>query len=123
MSTACQAMSSLSKHTAVAAQQRCTWPTPCTTFEYEQTLCRLKSMRGRAALVGVCMVVVVLDAPGLKRVDERHEHERANDVLHQFVFTEAAVSAVVAYYKQLHPTADGSDVCHTLAPYSEVQKA
>ena len=56
-------------------------------------------------LVGVSMVVVVLDAPGLERVDEGHEHESAHDVLHQLVLAEAAVPAVVPDHKHLHTQA------------------
>jgi len=49
----------------------------------------------------VRVVVVVLDAPRLEGVDERHEHERAHDVLHQLVLAEAAVPGVVPDHEQL----------------------
>ena len=49
----------------------------------------------------MCVVVVVLDAPGLKGVDQRHESKRAHDVLQQLVLAEAAVPAVMADHKQL----------------------
>lgn len=48
------------------------------------------------SLVGVRVVVVVLDAPGLKGVDEGREHERAHNVLNQVVLVEGAVAGVVA---------------------------
>ncbi len=41
-----------------------------------------KSQQEGGSLVGVGMVVVVLDAPGLKGVDEGHEHKGAHNVLH-----------------------------------------
>lgn len=53
------------------------------------------------SLVGVGVVVVVLDAPGLEGVDEGHEHERAHNVLHQVVLVEGAVRALVANHKPL----------------------
>lgn len=39
-------------------------------------------------LVGVRVVLVVLDAPGLKGVQQRGEHQGAHDVLHQVVLVE-----------------------------------
>ena len=57
---------------------------------------------GGASLVSVGMVVVVLDPPRLKRIDERRERQRAHDVLQQLVLAEAAVPAVVAHDKPLH---------------------
>lgn len=56
----------------------------------------------RHSLVGVGVVVVVLDAPGLEGVDEGRKHQGAHDVLHQVVLVEAAVAAVVANHKPLH---------------------
>jgi hypothetical protein len=53
------------------------------------------------------MVLVVLDAPGLKGVNEGHEHQRAHDVLHQLVLAKGAVAAVMPNHKPLH---DGEDV-------------
>ena len=46
-------------------------------------------------------MVIVLDSPGLKGVEQRHECERAHHVLHQIVLAEAAVAAVMANYKEL----------------------
>ncbi len=48
------------------------------------------------ALVGVGVVVIVLNSPGLEWVDEGHEHQCAHNVFHQLVLAEAAVAAVVA---------------------------
>ena len=59
------------------------------------------------SLVGVRVVVVVLDAPGLKGEDERHEHDRAHDVLHQVVLVERAVPRVVAHDKPLEGREEG----------------
>jgi hypothetical protein len=56
------------------------------------------------ALVGVCVVVVVLDAPGLEGVDEGRKHERPHDILQQLVLAEAAVPAVVANHEELQQT-------------------
>ena len=56
---------------------------------------------GSDALVGVFVVVVVTDAPGLERVGKRHEHEMAPNVLYQVVLVEAAVPRVVADHKKL----------------------
>ena len=42
-------------------------------------------------------MVVVLDAPGLKREGEGHEHEGANNVLHEVVAVEAAVAGVMTH--------------------------
>mmetsp|Transcript_4454 Transcript_4454/g.11104 ORF Transcript_4454/g.11104 Transcript_4454/m.11104 type:complete len:488 (-) Transcript_4454:18-1481(-) len=47
-------------------------------------------------LVGVCVVVVVLDPPGLKGVDERRKHQRAHNILHKVVLVEGAVASIVA---------------------------
>ena len=55
----------------------------------------------RRSLVGVGVVVVVLDAPGLKGVDEGRKHDGAHDVLQQLVLAEAAVPAVVPHHKHL----------------------
>lgn len=48
------------------------------------------------------MVVVVLDAPGLERVDEGSKHEGAHDVLDQVVLVEGAVARIVANHEELH---------------------
>jgi len=49
----------------------------------QQIQCATRSGAGAGrSLVGVSVVVVVLDAPGLKGVDEGHEHEGAHNVLH-----------------------------------------
>ena len=55
----------------------------------------------KCALVGVGVVVVVLDAPGLEGVDERREHEGPHDVLQQLVLAEAAVPTVVPDHEEL----------------------
>eukprot|EP00967_Tisochrysis_lutea_P060554 scaffold77463_cov18-Tisochrysis_lutea.AAC.1 len=60
------------------------------------------------ALVGVGVVVVVLDAPGLVRVDEGREHDGAHNILQQMVFVESPVRAVMANNKPLHRNSDGS---------------
>lgn len=52
-------------------------------------------------LVGVGVVVVVLDAPWLKGVDQRHEHQGTHNVLHQVVLVEAPVTSVVANHEKL----------------------
>ena len=63
---------------------------------------KLDSRKKSHALVGVGVVVVVLDSPGLKGVDERHEHQCAYDVFHQLILAEAAVAAIMADHKHLH---------------------
>lgn len=55
----------------------------------------------RDLLVSVRVVVVVLDPPGLKGVDDRHKHESADNVFHKLVLAEGAVTAIVANNKPL----------------------
>lgn len=62
------------------------------------------SRKASGSLVGVCMVDVVLDPPGLERVDEGGEHEGAHNVLHKLVLAEGAVPAVMPHHKELHST-------------------
>jgi hypothetical protein len=47
------------------------------------------------------MVVVMLDAPGLERVDQRHEHKGPHNVLNQVVLVEGAVPSIMANNKEL----------------------
>lgn len=47
------------------------------------------------------MVIVVLDPPALKWVDQRHEGNRANNVLHQLVLAEGPVGGVMPNDEQL----------------------
>lgn len=54
-------------------------------------------------LVGMGVVVVVLDSPGLKGVDEGHEGKGANNILHQLVLAEGSVSTVMANDEPLQP--------------------
>jgi hypothetical protein len=49
----------------------------------------------------VRVVLIVLDAPRLKREDERHEHDGANDVFYQLILAEAAMSTVMPNHKHL----------------------
>ncbi len=63
------------------------------------------------SLVGVCVVVVVLDAPGLEGVDQWREHDCTHNVLYQVILAEAAVAAVVAHDEPLqgrHSREEGS---------------
>ena len=53
------------------------------------------------ALVGVGVVVVVLDPPGLKGVDEGRKGKGAHNVLQELIFGEAAVPTVVPDHKEL----------------------
>lgn len=53
------------------------------------------------SLVGLCVVLVVLDAPWLKGVDQGHEGQCAHNVLQQLVGAEAAVATVVADHEKL----------------------
>jgi hypothetical protein len=53
------------------------------------------------SLVCLCVVLVVLDPPGLEGVDEGHEGQGAHNVLKQLVGAEAAVTTVVANHKEL----------------------
>lgn len=55
-----------------------------------------------ALLVGVCVVDIVLDPPGLKGVYEGRKHEGANNVLNQLVFAEGSVASIVPHHKKLH---------------------
>lgn len=57
--------------------------------------------KANCSLVGLCVVLVVLDPPGLKGVDERHEGQRAHNVLQQLVVAEAAVTTIMANHKEL----------------------
>ena len=46
-------------------------------------------------------MVVVLDAPGLKGEDQRHEHEGAHDVFNQVVLVKRAMSGIMTNHKEL----------------------
>lgn len=50
----------------------------------------------------MCVVMVVLDAPWVEWVNQRHEHEGSNNVLNQLVLAERTVTAIMADDKQLH---------------------
>jgi hypothetical protein len=65
------------------------------------------------SLVCLCVVLVVLDPPGLEGVDEGHEGQGAYNVLKQLVGAEAAVTTVVANNKELQGqgTSTGCSVC------------
>ena len=54
------------------------------------------------SLVGVGMVHIVLDPPGLKRVYEGGKHEGPHNVLHQLVFAERSVPTVMSNNEELH---------------------
>lgn len=56
---------------------------------------------GEHSLVGVGVVVVVLDPPGLEGVDQGREEDVAHNVLDQVVLVERAVAAVVANHEAL----------------------
>ena len=58
-------------------------------------------MRGGHSLVGVGVVVVVLDPPGLKGVDQGGKHDGPDDVLDEVVLVEGAVAGVVAHGEEL----------------------
>lgn len=59
-------------------------------------------LRGPASsLVGLRVVLVVLDPPGLEGVDEGHEGQGTHNVLQQLVAAEGAVAAVVPDHKEL----------------------
>ena len=58
-------------------------------------------MLDSSSLVGVCMMDVVLDPPGLKWVYEGSKHQSAHNVLHKLVLAEGSVPAVMAYHKEL----------------------
>jgi len=49
-------------------------------------------------------VLVVLDAPGLKGIGQRHEGKGADNILQQLVLAEAAVTTVVAHHEELQTT-------------------
>ena len=51
-------------------------------------------------LIGVSVMQVVLDAPGLERVRQRRKHEGANDILQQAVFREGPVPAIMSHNKE-----------------------
>lgn len=57
--------------------------------------------RAICLLVGVCMVYVVLDPPGLKGVYERSKHEGAHNVLYKLVAAECSVPTVMPNHKEL----------------------
>ena len=58
-------------------------------------------LKHAGALVGVCVMMVVLDPPRLKGIYERHEGNCAHDVFHKVVLAEAAVSTIMANDKEL----------------------
>lgn len=53
------------------------------------------------SLVSVCVVVVVLDPPGLKWVYERSKHQGTHNVLNQLVLTEGSVTTIMTNHKEL----------------------
>lgn len=75
-------------------------------YEYLHThsCCSLQTPVG--ALVGVGMVHIVLDPPGLKGVKQWHEGEGAHNILHQVVLTKAAMTAVMSNNKELQHMRD-----------------
>ena len=54
-------------------------------------------------LVGVCMMVVVLDPPGLKGIYEGRKHQCAHNILYELVFAEGTVPTVMPNHKELQP--------------------
>lgn len=69
----------------------------CCDESCSPTVCRA----GQHSLVGVGMVVVVLDPPGLKGIDEGGKHQGAHNVLYQLVLAEGAVATVMTHHKEL----------------------
>jgi len=47
------------------------------------------------------MMLVVLNAPRVEGKDQRHEHQRSNNVLDQLVLAERAMTTVMANNEQL----------------------
>ena len=74
----------------------------CTKGMFRAWVFMQNACEGGSALVGVCMMNVVLDPPGLKGVYEGGKHEGAHNVLHQLVFAEGTVPAVMTHHKKLH---------------------
>ena len=62
----------------------------------------LEKGNSQHSLVGVGMVHIVLDPPGLKGVYEGGKHEGPHNVLHKFVLAERSVPAVMSNDKELH---------------------
>lgn len=60
-----------------------------------------KCWKARSSLVGVCVVDVVLDPPGLEGEDEGGKHEGSHDVLHKLALAEGTVPAVMPHHKEL----------------------
>lgn len=54
------------------------------------------------SLVGVGVVYIVLDPPGLKGVYKGGKHEGPHNVLHQLVFAERSVPTVMSNNEELH---------------------
>ena len=59
-------------------------------------------LKGSSSLVGVGMMDVVLDPPGLEGVYERGKHKGAHNVLYQLVLAEGTVPTVMPHHKKLH---------------------
>ena len=55
-----------------------------------------------SSLVSVGVVLIVLDAPRLEGVDERHEHDCAYYVFQKLVLAESSMTAVMSHHKHLH---------------------
>lgn len=51
------------------------------------------------------VVLIVLNAPRLERVDKRHEHKSSNNIFHKFIFAERAMPAVMADHEELQERA------------------
>lgn len=90
-----------------SARIAATAPLPISLYAVGITTAAILSL-----LVCLCMVLVVLDPPWLKGVDEWHEGQGTHNVLKQLVVTEAAVTTVMANHKELQ-TGDGGGQAST----------
>lgn len=76
-------------------------PAPWAPVAPARRRCREPTASQPRALVGVGVVLVVLDAPGLKRVEQGEEHDRAHHVLQHPVLAKHAVPGIVPDDKPL----------------------
>jgi hypothetical protein len=64
-------------------------------------------------LVGMCMMLVVLNPPGLKGIDQGHECQSSHNVPQQLVLAEAAVATIMANDEELQNKATHNNQCES----------
>ena len=96
----------------------------CAKQMFQACMCMQNACERSSSLVGVGMMDVVLDPPGLKGVYEGSKHESAHNVLYQLILAEGTVPTVVTHHKELHthnnPDAASSHLLKTHVPLTSL---